>query len=171
MRRPASRRWWDPATCPHHVEDRTGSTIEGPADFTQRFPTLPSFPHRGLVADAHPRSSHALHEPSDHSLRCTDALSPPRPSSRRRAREVRVHPRGEGAVPGARALFGAGRVAEAATTRGSPGRGQRARRLMSNSSSRSWRRTGEAGRPTAARACTRSCAREAPESAGSGSRG
>ena len=39
---------------------------KGLTDFTQRFPTLPSFPHRGLVADAHPRSSHALHEPSDH---------------------------------------------------------------------------------------------------------
>jgi hypothetical protein len=38
---------------------------------------LPSLPNLCLVACAHPRSSHAPHDPSDHSSRCIDPLNSP----------------------------------------------------------------------------------------------
>ena len=66
-----------PAASPHHVEDRRRNAVDGPADLTQRFSARPSIPNRCLVACTHPRSSHALHDPSDHSSRCIDALNPP----------------------------------------------------------------------------------------------
>ncbi len=76
--RPTSRCWWDATTGPHHVKDRARNPVDRPADVTQRFSALPPFPNRCLVADSHPRSSHALHDPSDHSSRCVDALNLPR---------------------------------------------------------------------------------------------
>jgi hypothetical protein len=59
------------------MEHRTRKAVDGSTDRSERLSLLPPLPNLCLVAYGHPRSSHALHDPSDHSSRCIDPLNSP----------------------------------------------------------------------------------------------